>query len=187
MQRTEMSLSALVAGSSAIVIAIAMSAYAAVEHVFRPGAAIDTLVLTHAWHVIGLATLTYVVVWWVVRRVVASPIRSIDAHLYGVAVGRLDPLEVSSRVREIGRLLSSVNLMLRRMSLSTEADGLGAARNEVRAIRALLPTLYAVAPEDAELLLGHLARLDAALTRTHAELGEMRASQRPPPMVPDAT
>ena len=166
MRHTYMSLSAIVAGLSAAVVASAMAVYAAVESFVHPGVSLEDLALTHGWHVLGLGTLTYLVVWGVVRQLVDAPMRSVDAHLYGVAVGNVAPLEMSSRVREIGRLVSGVNLMVSRMRLSGNDESLEVARDEARELRSVAFLLYSRAPEESAQLLEHLARLDEALTRT---------------------
>ena len=143
----------------AVTLGVAMAAYAALEINRDPALPRWGLAVTHAWHVAALGVLLYAILLVGVERTIAAPLRKIHAHLYRVATGRLEILELASSVREVEEIVGSVNLMVRRMRIgSGEFD----ARRAAASLRDVARRLHAEAPEDAEAVLAGAAALEAA-------------------------
>jgi len=112
------SLASVVATWTAGVIATVMAGYAAFEYVAKGQGDPVGLALMHAWHVVALTTVTYAVLFVVLRRVVVRPVRQIGSQLYRIGTGRLEPIDVPTGVTEIAALQQGVNRMIERMVLA---------------------------------------------------------------------
>lgn len=124
-----------------------MALYAAVEHQHNPGATWLALAVTHLGHAVLLAVLVYVSLVIGFARLVVRPLQAVRAHLYKVATGRLDVLELQAGSREIDAIVSSVNLMVRRMRLGAgDAD----PHRTALALRDIAGRLRDAAPDAAE-------------------------------------
>lgn len=141
----------------AMTLALAMAAYAALERSQDPQASWMSLGLTHGWHVVTLGLLLYAVLLVGFDRLVGRPLRVIHAHLYKVAIGRLEILHLDARVKEIAEMVASVNLMVRRMRLGAgDAD----PHRTALALRDLGARLRDSAPEAAEAMVNAAAALE---------------------------
>lgn len=146
----------------ALVVGLAMAAYAAAELSRDPGASRWDLAATHAWHVAALGVLLYATLLFGFERTIAAPLRRVHAHLYRVATGKLELLELPPSAREVEEIVSSVNLMVRRMRLGwgdpEVQRAAGALRDVARRVGA-----GAASPEDAQLIFACAAVLESAL------------------------
>ena len=85
------------------------------------------------------------------------PLRAIHAHLYKVATGRLEILDLDARVTEIAEMVASVNLMVRRMRLGAgDAD----PHRTSLALREVAARLCHSAPDAAEAMVNAAAALE---------------------------
>lgn len=147
----------------AITLAVAMGAYALLERYRNPGASWHSLWGTHLVHVMLLTPLLYAVLLSGFERLVGRPLRRIRTHLYKVATGRLELLEVETSVREIAEVEASVNLMVRRMRLGAgDAD----PHRTALALRDVAATLHDVAPDVAEAMMNAAAALEQLASPT---------------------
>lgn len=143
----------------AAVLGFAMAAYAALEISRDPGVSRWDVAATHAWHVAALGLLLYGTLLIGFERSIAAPLRRVHAHLYRVATGRLELLELSSAVREVDEIVASVNLMVRRMRLG---PGDSETERVADALRRVAHRVSATAPEEAAAILAEVAALESA-------------------------
>jgi methyl-accepting chemotaxis protein len=139
-------------------LGVAMAAYGAVEILRYPEMSKWSVAVTHAWHVVALGVLLYATLLVGFDRTIGRPLQEIHAHLYRVATGKLEPLELRSSVREVADIVGSVNLMVRRMRLH---PGDRTTQETAQALRSLARRLHPSAPEDAQILLASAAALEA--------------------------
>jgi HAMP domain-containing protein len=141
----------------AATLAAAMLAYAVLEWVRNPELSLVTLGVTHAAHVVALGLLVYVVLLLGFDRLVGRPLRAIHGHLYRVALGRLDLLDLDTPVEEIAKIERSVNLMVRRMRLGAgDAD----PHRTSLALRDLAARLHDSDPAASDAMLNAAAALE---------------------------
>jgi hypothetical protein len=112
------SLSFVVATWTALAIGVSMALYAVVQYLFLPAIPIPELVVHHLWHTVALGFLIYVLNLLVFRRVLMPSITKIRVHLYGVALGQVNELELDSDIAELQAIAEGVNAMIDRMRLA---------------------------------------------------------------------
>lgn len=150
-------LASVVAFRLAVTLAAAMLADALVERALTPEASWTKLAVEHGAHVLSLGLLLYVVLLVAFEQVVGRPLRIIHAHLYKVATGRLELLLLDTRVKEIGEMEASVNLMVRRMRLGAgDAD----PHRTALALHDLAARLHESAPAASEAMVNAAAALE---------------------------
>lgn len=106
---------------SALAIALAMFGFGVYQ--WLAGHAPTDLLLEHGAHVLVLGALIHLVLNVVLRRLVARPITRVGSHLYGVATGHTDYLDLQSPVREIGQMVQAVNIMIDRIKMRRDISG----------------------------------------------------------------
>lgn len=117
MKTSERTLGQHVAAWTAFSLLVAMVSYGTFQHVREPNLLWSELFLDHLTHVLVMGVLLYGVLWWGIKRTVIAPVREIAAHLYRVGAGNVDELELVCSVTELQYMVSSVNLMIRRMAI----------------------------------------------------------------------
>lgn len=146
----------------AVTLAVAMTFYAMLTGSRDTVTPVWQVAVVHGAHVVGLGVLLYCVLLWGFDRLVGAPLRTIQAHLYKVATGRLEPIEVPARVREIEDIVRYVNLMVCRMQFGGgDADPHRAAL----ALRDVAARLRARGPVAAAAILEAAATLDAVVAQ----------------------
>lgn len=148
----------------AVMLGLAMTAYAAAEISRDPAVSLWDLAATHAWHVGALGLLLYATLLIGFERTFAAPLRRVHAHLYRVATGKLELLELSPSVREVDEIVASVNLMVRRMRLG---PGDPSTRRVAAALRDVARRICITAPEEAAAVLAAAAELESGLAQGH--------------------
>jgi len=131
------SLSFVVAAWTAVAIAISMGAYAVFEYFTVPGMTVGALALHHLWHVVVLGVVIYALCRAIVQQIVVRPLEQIHAHLYGLGMGRLEPLALETNVREIQSIVDHVNLMLGRMEQGFDKGAVTTCQENLKALRKL--------------------------------------------------
>lgn len=161
MKKTQ-SLAFVVSLWTAVAIAASMAVYAVFQYFTIPGMTVKELVLTHLWHVVVLGAIIYFFCWLLLRQVLLQPLTKIYLHLYGVGSGRVQALEVDTRVTELHSIVEGINLMLRvqRADASAEDNALEHARRDVQEIKNLIGKL----PEAGTHLHQRVADLEQNLT-----------------------
>lgn len=131
------SLASIVAGYSAIVIALGMAMYAVYQYVATPDKTVLGLVLEHSLHVIVLGLLIYATLYAVLYKKVVRPIRELYLKLYAITRGNLSSLEIDSNIVEIAEIAEGVQLLLDEMDRSVPELSLTALSNRTGKIRSI--------------------------------------------------
>lgn len=142
----------------AIVIGASMVVHAILEHWLDPDRSWLELLARHGWHVMALGLLGYAILFLGFDRLVGVPLHALHAHLYRVATGRLDLLHLETRSIEFAGMVSSVNLLVRRMRLGA---GDSDPHRTALALRDIASRLRDQTPEAAEAIVSAAAALDA--------------------------
>jgi len=150
---TKVSLSFLASIWSASAIAVSMGVYAVFQYYSTPGSAVMDLFLKHLWHVLVLGIMIYVLLWFILKKVLLKPIQRIHLHLYKVSTGRIEPLELETNVQELDTIVKGINFLVGRM-------GEGVPDQEIAAIREAVMKLHDTAPSETQEILEHLSRLN---------------------------
>lgn len=140
--RCSWSLAIWLAAMAAIAVALAMFGYALFSFPLGvSGTLLRREALVHAGHAFALALPIYACFTLALRRLILAPLRAIHAHLYRVATGQLVPLLLTSRVREVEVMVSSINVMIRRMQLGEQRRDVRAIARQMKALAGRLDTL----------------------------------------------
>ena len=131
------SLASIVAGYSALVIALGMAVYAVHQYIATPGETILGLVLKHSWHVLVLGVLIYATLYAILYKTVVRPIRDLYLKLYAITRGDLSSLEIDSNIVEISEIAEGVQLLLDEMDRSVPDLSLTALSNRTGKIRSI--------------------------------------------------
>jgi methyl-accepting chemotaxis protein len=131
------SLASVVAGYSAIVIALGMAMYAVYQYVATPGKTVLGLVLEHSLHVIVLGLLIYAALYAVLYKKVVRPIHELYLKLYAITRGDLSSLDIDSNIVEISEIAEGVQLLLDEMDRSVPELSLTALSNRTGKIRSI--------------------------------------------------
>ena len=157
------SLSAFVAVCSLLAVAAAMGVYAVFEYLLSPRANAFDLAFHHSWHTAAVGIVIYAILSAVLHGAVVRPIRAIHGHIYRVATGKVVPLRVATRIREIRSLVAVVNVMVQRIQLSSRDLGLDPLVAQVEALEQLADAIVAQAPEVTQEIRNRTEKLRAGL------------------------
>jgi len=136
---------------------------------------LSDLLRDDAWRVLAVTVVVYLFLWAAFRRVVLKPVHEIDAHLYRIGLGRLEPIELHSHVRELQAIAGGVNLMVRRMELDLDQHAIDHVQETLKKLRQLAHHLpERLCDEEASELLRCAAVLQSAF-------GELYQSASAPP------
>ena len=171
-------LAAWLASITLVAITAAMLAYGLSVHTGDDEATLHREIATHTWHAVVLVVPLYLCLAAAIRRLMVAPLRAMQSHLYRVATGRLVPLVLVSRVREIDRLVLSINQMIRRMQLGERRMDVPAI---ARQLKGLAGRLYELDRTESDELLRIADQLDRGFGST-AEL--MPAGRAAPVLLP---
>jgi len=131
------SLASVVAGYSALVIALGMALYAVHQYISTPGQTVIGLILEHSWHVLVLGALIYLTLYAVLYKTVVIPINDLYLKLYGITRGDLSSLEIESNITEISEIAEGVQLLLDEIDHSVPDLSLTALSNRTQKIRSI--------------------------------------------------
>lgn len=150
-------LSFVVALASAAGIALAMAAYAAYEFWHIPGLTVKQLFLHHLSHVLLLGAVIHLATWLALRFLLSRQLDQIYVHLYGIGEGKLQPLKLDTRIREIKLIVDGINLMIWRIGRSQDDEAFAKAEQDlihlkhaVKRVTAENPTMLADLTESVE-------------------------------------
>lgn len=135
--KREISLASVVAGYSALVIALGMAVYAVYQYFATPDKTVLGLVLEHSLHVIVLGLLIYATLYAVLYKTVVRPIHDLYLKLYAVTRGDLSSLDIDSNIVEISEIAEGVQLLLDEMDRSVPDLSLIALSNRTQKIRSI--------------------------------------------------
>ena len=111
-RKRQISLALSVALLSTLVMVVSMAAYAIVQFATDPDATFSSVLMRHGGHAVALGALNYLVVYIVLYDSVLLPARSIYVKLYGISRGDTNPIEISSRIREIQTIVDGTNMLI---------------------------------------------------------------------------
>lgn len=143
----QFSLSFVVTFWTAAAIALSMAFYAVMQQQLHPDMTVVDLVLHHLWHVLALGAVINLTLWLGFRRFLWRPLMQIFMHLYGVGKGRLAPLRVNSRIRELTTIADGINLMIWRMGREIDPEAIDRASRSLANLRGLLAPLTGENPD----------------------------------------
>ena len=127
---------------------IGMTAYSAVEYLIERPSDWTTFLLHHVLHVAVIGFAVWVATYFVIRRLVIEPVDHIFVHLRRVAAGRLEYLDCTVRVREVGHVVASVNHLVSRLRRTPEPDSVSRCLDHLRGLREALKTVSAKAEDE---------------------------------------
>lgn len=136
--KREFSLASIVAGYSALVIALGMAIYAVFQYKTTLGTTILGLVFEHSWHVLVLGSLIYATLYAVLYKAVVRPIHDLYLKLYAITRGDLSSLDIDSNIVEISEIAEGVQLLLDDMEHSVPDLSLAALSNRTSKIRSIV-------------------------------------------------
>lgn len=144
--KREVSLASVVAGYSALVIALGMGIYAVFQYHTMPNKTILGLILEHSWHVIVLGLLIYGTLYAILYKKVVRPIHDLYLKLYAITRGNLSSIEVDSNIVEIAEIAEGVHVLLEGMDQSVRKVSLTALSNRTQKIRSIAKETDALDP-----------------------------------------
>ncbi|OHB80465.1 MAG: hypothetical protein A2Z25_03730 [Planctomycetes bacterium RBG_16_55_9] len=135
--KREVSLAAVVAGYSALVIALGMGIYAIYQYQAMPDKTVLGLILEHSLHVIVLGLLIYGTLYAVLYKKVVKPIRDLYLKLYAITRGNLSSIEIDSNIVEIAQIAEGVQILLEGMDQSVPKVSLTGLSHRTQKIRSI--------------------------------------------------
>lgn len=132
---------------TAAAITLSMTFYAVMQHQLHSDVTVVELVLQHLSHVLALGAVIYLTLWLSFRWFLWRPLMQIFMHLYGVGKGRLEPLRVNSRIRELTTIADGINLMIWRMGREIDPEAIDRASRSLANLRGLLAPLTGENPD----------------------------------------
>lgn len=154
--KREVSLASVVAGYSALVIALGMGIYAVYQYVAMPNRTVLGLILEHSSHVIVLGLLIYGTLYAVLYRKVVRPIRELYLKLYAITRGNLSSIEIDSNITEIAQIAEGVRILLEGMDRSVPKVSLTELSNRTQKIRSIAKEPQALDTSEKDFLI-HVA------------------------------
>jgi len=168
-RRGMMSLSALVAWSTALIIAFGMAVYAVFQYAANPELGVTALLLEHGWHVLVLGLLIYGVLYYVLHRKVVDPIHDLYAKCYAVAIGDFSRLELETNIVELRDIADGINLLIERMEHLKEESSLSELSKQTNELRSTVREAESIDEPAKENLMKIAERIDRTVTGLSAE------------------
>jgi hypothetical protein len=158
--KREVSLASVVAGYSALIIALGMGIYAVYQYKAMPNKTVLGLILEHSWHVIVLGLLIYGTLYIVLYRKVVRPIHDLYLKLYAITRGNLSSIEIDSNITEISEIAEGVHVLLEGMDRSVRKVSLTALSNRTQKIRSIAKETDALDPPAKDFLMNVANEID---------------------------
>ncbi len=162
---------------------IGMAAYSLVEYVIERPSDWTTFLFHHVLHVAVIGLAVWIASFLVIRRLVIEPVDQIFVHLRRVAAGRLEFLDCTVGVREVGHVVASVNHLVCRLRRTPEPDSVSRCLDHLRGLRVALKTVSATAQDDLVPVMRLVTSLEGDLLDLLQE--EPRPSRLPAGNIPD--
>ena len=158
--KREVSLAAVVAGYSALVIALGMGTYAVYQYYVMPDKTVLGLILEHSLHVIVLGLLIYGTLYAVLYKKVVRPIRDLYLKLYAITRGNLTSIEVDSNIVEIAQIAEGVQILLNGMDQNVPKVSLAELSNRTQKIRSIAKKSDALDPPAKDFLMNVASEIE---------------------------
>ena len=127
---------------------IGMATYSAVEYFIERPSDWTTFLFHHVLHVAVIGLAVWIASFLVIRRLVIEPVDHIFIHLRRIAAGRLEFLDCTVSVREVGHVVASVNHLVSRLRRTPEPDSVSRCLDHLRGLREALKKVSATAQDD---------------------------------------
>jgi signal transduction histidine kinase len=154
--KKKISLASVVAGYSALAVALGMAVYAVYQYIATPGQTVLGLIFEHSWHVLFLGIFIYIILYIVLHKTVVRPIRELYLKLYAITRGDLSSIEIDSNIIEISEIVEGVQLLMSEMDHSVPRMSLAALSNRTQKIRSIAKESDALAISSKDFLI-HLS------------------------------
>jgi methyl-accepting chemotaxis protein len=154
-------LSILIAKYVALILTGGMAAYACVQYMLMPDVTVMQLAVEHLGHVVFLMLLVYIVLYFVLMKVVVGPIQRFRAKLYRVAGGDLTPISEASRITEMQEMADGINLMIERLAAGLPHTSLADLSTRAAELRELAQRSDNLSLEQKETLLNVAQEMEA--------------------------
>lgn len=158
--KREVSLASVVAGYSALVIALGMGIYAVYQYKAMPDKTVLGLILEHSWHVIVLGFLIYGTLYIVLYGKVVKPIHDLYLKLYAITRGNLSSIEIDSNITEISEIAEGVQVLLDGMDRNIPRVSLIELSNRTQKIRSIAQKSDALDPPAKDFLINVANEID---------------------------
>lgn len=147
-----------------------MAVYACAQYVLMPDVTVMRLVFEHLGHVLFLMLLVYIMLYFVLLKVVVGPIHRFRAKLYRIAGGDLTPVREESRISEMQEMTDGINLMIERLAAGLPYASLADLSTRATELRELAQQSDNLRLEQKQTLLNAAKEMEAlvALVTTNA-------------------
>ena len=162
-EKHEVSLASVVAGYSALIIALGMGIYAVYQYYAMPNKTILGLILEHSLHVIVLGLLIYGTLYIVLYGKVVKPIHDLYLKLYAVTRGNLSSIEIDSNIMEISEIAEGVQVLLDGLDQNIPRVSLAELSNRTQKIRSIAQKPDALDPSAKDFLMNVANEIDAVV------------------------
>lgn len=142
-------------------VLIGMGGWTAWEYVTGENPDANEFLTHHLLPALVIGTFVWCVLTILIGKLVLTPTEKILESLYRIGSGRLDPLELDSRIEEIRTVVSSVNLLTHRLKGSRENTSFGQVQDRLIKIRKDMRSMVDAAGDDAGYLLETVRELRA--------------------------
>ncbi len=166
------SLNLAVVATSLISVVVGTGSWTAIEIFTGKAPSTADFVGHHLIPAVVIGLFVWITLTVLLHRTVIEPLKQLFAHLYRVGSGRLDHLDIDSRIEEIQTMVDGVNLLVRRLQSPSGDGSFSQVQNRLSSIRDNIRSMADAAGEDSPIFLD-LAKEMRALE------GDVLALQRP--------
>jgi signal transduction histidine kinase len=131
-------LSSVLTKASLTAIIISMSAYTLFEMITSDHLNLKDLLIHHLFPTIFIGVIIWGVLSFILKEKVVTPVKDIIEHLRHIGVGRFAPLQLDSKILEIGTIVTGVNYLSRQLREAPDSDGTEKAIDDLITLRANL-------------------------------------------------
>lgn len=139
-----------VAITSIVAVLAGMLIYTAVEFFLSPPEDTSEFLTHHLLHALLIAVLVWGILSFLLTKKIVGPVREIFRHLYQVGSGRLEHLELESRIQEIRTVVGGINLLVTRLKDAPDHHGFKKACEDLAMLRIDLVQIVEASEDDAE-------------------------------------
>ncbi|MEC5129453.1 hypothetical protein VSU19_22015 [Verrucomicrobiales bacterium BCK34] len=142
-------------------VLIGMGGWTAWENLTGESPNAHEFITHHLLPALVISTFVWCALTILLGKLVITPTEKILESLYRIGSGRLDPLELDTRIEEIRTVVSGVNLLTHRLKGSGENTTFGQVQDRLIKIRKDMRSLVDAAGDDAGYLLETVRELRA--------------------------
>jgi len=159
--KSRYSLNLVVVTTSLTAVVIGTGSWTAIEFLTGERPSLSDIFSHHLIPAVVIGLVIWITLTALLHRSVIEPIKQLFAHLYRVGSGRLDPIEVDSRIQEIQTMVDGINMLVRRLQSAPENTSFNQAQNRLSKIRGDIRSMADAAGEDSPIFLAVVKELRA--------------------------